>query len=161
MNPASAAMASNVGRLLSRIWPGRNAPGPDTSSSPVDMTPTRGRGWARTSATPSEASTPTRPGVISSPADSTTSPGLRSSPTSLRWVPASTAASMRTDLPLSSRSVRSTMTTASAPSGSGAPVKMRIASPGPSGRVAGCPAATSATTGSVTGAEATSSARTA
>ena len=44
------------------------------------------------------------------------------------------------------------MTTASAPSGIGAPVKIRIASPGPSPRGAGWPAATSATTGSSTGA---------
>jgi hypothetical protein len=125
------------------------------------MTPIRGRGWARTSATPSDASTPTRAGVISSPAVSTTSPGFRSSPAALRWVPGSTATSMRTARPPSSRVVRSTITTASAPSGSGAPVKMRMASPAPSARVAGCPAATSCTTGSVTGAPATSLARTA
>jgi hypothetical protein len=53
------------------------------------------------------------------------------------------------------------MTTASAPSGIGAPVKIRIASPAASGRGAVCPAATSATTGSVTGAPARSAARTA
>ena len=37
-------MASSVGRLESRIWPGRNGPGPSTSSSPVESTPTRAGG---------------------------------------------------------------------------------------------------------------------
>src|SRR5690606_22985720 len=126
-----------------------------------DLTPTRGRGWARTSPTPSDASTPMRAGVSSSPGPNSRSPGRRSSPGARTWSPGRASTSIRTARPPSSRSVRSTMTTASAPSGSGAPVKMRTASPGPSGRSAGCPAATSATTGSTTGAPAVSAARTA
>ena len=63
--------------------------------------------------------------------------------------------------PSSIRSVSSTMTTASAPSGIGAPVMMRIASPRPTGTSAAAPAATVATTGSSTGASVVSSARTA
>jgi hypothetical protein len=79
--------------------------------------------------------------------------------------PGATSAWIATSLPSRSRAVRSTITTASAPSGIGAPVKMRIASPAARARAAGWPAATSATTGSSTGdasdAPAVSAARTA
>ena len=61
----------------------------------------------------------------------------------------------------SSGSVSSTGTTASAPSGSCAPVMMRTAVPGSSGAGTPAAAATSPATGSVTGASATSAARTA
>ena len=61
--------------------------------------------------------------------------------------------------------VRSTITTASAPAGIGAPVMMRIASPGPTATDGATPAASSATTRSVAGASseavAVSAARTA
>ena len=62
----------------------------------------------------------------------------------------------------SSTTVSSTITTASAPSGIGAPVMIRIAWPSPTCRPAGsAPAGSVATTASVTGADATSDARTA
>ena len=48
-NPAWATKASRVWRLESRIWPRRSSAGPSTSSSPVESTPTRGRGQAATS----------------------------------------------------------------------------------------------------------------
>ena len=57
--------------------------------------------------------------------------------------------------------VRSTITTASAPSGIGAPVMIRIASPGPTATVGAAPAARVPTTASSTGAPAVSAARTA
>ena len=57
--PARAAWAG---------WSRGSGPGPSgapggTSSSPVDSTPTRGRGWASTSVAPMPASTPRWPGV--------------------------------------------------------------------------------------------------
>ncbi len=55
----------------------------------------------------------------------------------------------------------STITTASAPAGSGAPVMMRIASPLRSTRSVDTPAATSSTTSTQTGTAATSTACTA
>ncbi len=67
--------------------------------------------------------------------------------------------------PFSPTVVSSTITMASAPSGTGAPVMMRIASPGPTGTVGARPAGSSATIRRRTGvsavAPAVSSARTA
>ena len=97
------------------------------------------------------ASTPRWPAPITSPGSNTGSPARRSSPAARTASPAGTSASMATRAPSSRRRVCSTITTASAPSGIGAPVKIRIASPGASARSAGWPAATSATTGSSTG----------
>ena len=149
--PFWATSASSVARFESRICPGASGRPASTSSSPVDSTPTRGRGWASTSVTPIPASTPRWPGVITSPGENTGSPTRRSSPATRTASPADTSAPSATRAPSSRRVVCSTITTASAPSGIGAPVKMRMASPGCSARSAGWPAATSATTGSTTG----------
>src|SRR6478609_397440 len=61
--PASATNPNNIGRLESRICPGANSPAPSRNSSPVEITPTRIRGYAGTSTKPSEASTPRCAGV--------------------------------------------------------------------------------------------------
>ena len=103
--PASATSASRVSRLESWIWPGpRVVPG-GTSSSPVESTPTRGRGWACTSVAPMPASTPRCPGVSTSPAANTASPACRSSPAARTCRPGATSAWIATTAPSARRSV--------------------------------------------------------
>src|SRR5262245_15786184 len=78
------------------------------------------------------------------------------------WSPAAATVSIRTRSPPSSGDVDSTITIASAPSGSAAPVMMRTACPRPTRTPAGSePAANVATTSKVTGAPAVSAARSA
>ena len=96
------------------------------------------------------ASTPTIAGVTTVPAANSRSPGCTSSPAGAPRRPTSTDVAIRTRSS-PSRSVSSTMTTASAPAGIGAPVMIRIASPGCSTRSVAAPAAISSTTGSSTG----------
>src|SRR5438034_3398918 len=134
-----------------------------TSSSPVEQTATRGRGWHGTSLTSRLASTPRCAGVSSVPASNTRCPTSRSPPAGRTWSPTCAACRMSTLAP--EDCVRSTITTASAPAGIGAPVMMRIASPGPTATAGATPAASSPTTCSVAGAwwgaSAVSAARTA
>ncbi len=160
--PASASRPSSVHRLVSRIWPRRSGPPSSDSSSPVDSTPTRGRGWATTSYAPMPASTPRRAADTAVPASSTSSPSVTSSPGRRTWLPALTAASTTTrSAGPSAGRVSSTFTTASAPGGMGAPVMIRAAWPGPTLRSPASPAATVPTTSSSTGAPAVSVATTA
>ena len=139
-HPAWATRASSVGRLLSRICPGRSGSAPVTSSSPVEITPTRGRGWATTSATPSDASTPTAGGrhLVADaehharrPAGPRRRPAggcrARPPPRCARRARRRAARSARPSRPRRRRRA------------SGAPVKMRIASPGRSGTVGRVP----------------------
>jgi len=118
------------------------------------------------------ASTPRWPGPSTVSAGNTTCPAAMSSPAARTLTP--TATGLRTSTlvavaaPMASRpdrpsqaSVSSTITTASAPGGSGAPVRIRTASPGPTGGSGGDPAGMVPTTVKVTGAAATSAARTA
>ena len=97
------------------------------------------------------------------PWGSATLPSVRSSPRRRKFFPASRSLRIRTRS--SPASVSSTRITLSAPSGSGAPVMIRVASPFPSTRDGKAPAATDSITGSSTGAVSlaprTSSARTA
>ena len=107
------------------------------------------------------ASTPNTAGVTTAPAPNTTSPLRTSSPVDLTDVPAVTAAVSRT-LSRSRRSDSSTITTASAPGGIGAPVMIRIVWPLASGVAGGgAPAGSSPTTVSSTGGDAVSVAITA
>ena len=77
------------------------------------------------------ASTPATAGVTTVPAVKTTVPVATSLPAGRTASPSVGAVRTRTRAPSSRRSVSSTITTASAPGGTGAPVMMRIASPGP------------------------------
>ena len=105
------------------------APSGSTSSSPPERIATRGRRWTATPLRPSDASMPSCDGPSASPGASTRSPARTSSPAGRTWSPArggraeAHAARRR-------RSTSSCITTASAPAGIGAPVKMRAASPG-------------------------------
>ena len=148
-------------RLLSRICPGCNGDPSVINSSPVDSTATRARLVTLTVRTLTLASTPATGGVTIVPGANSSVPARMSSPTPRSAVPGATCAPMRTRRPPSSRSVSSTITTASAPAGTGAPVMIRIASPGCSSWSEYAPAATSPTTASSTGTRATSALTTA
>ena len=76
-----ATSASSVARFESRICPGPSGRPASTSSSPVDSTPTRGRGWASTSVTPMPGQHAEVAPVRSPRRERTTaSPARRSSP---------------------------------------------------------------------------------
>ena len=129
--PASATSASSIGRFESRICPGASSTGPSRSSSPVEITPTRARGYAGTSVEAERAEhaevrrtehgarrrTPRRPRR-----------GRRRR--RARGQPRLDRQRDRAHRRHRRAAVRSTITIASAPSGIGAPVMIRIASPG-------------------------------
>ena len=80
--PAERAWAASSQELESRIWPGPSGSPGSTSSSPVDTTVTRGRGWTGTTLRPTEASMPMAAGSRTRPRSSTTVPWRTSSPAS-------------------------------------------------------------------------------
>ncbi len=139
-----------------------------TSSLPVDRTTTRGRGRTRTVPRPMAASRAICGGPRTVPAARARSPACTSLPRARTCARASAARCTRTSPPACSGaalagvipaaapppvppSVHSTGTTASAPGGSGAPVMIRAASPGPTVGSSPLPAATSPTTVSTAG----------
>ena len=129
-----ATSARSIGRLESRISPGASSTGPSRSSSPVDSTPTRARGTADTVAgaeAREHAEVRRRPAP--SRRENTVTPASRSPPARRTWSPAVAACRDRARRRRRRGAVRSTMTIASAPSGIGAPVMIRIASPGADG----------------------------
>jgi hypothetical protein len=141
--------ATSVGPIASRtcasprVWPAT------ATSSPVTMTDTRGRRCTRTRSSPSAAATATCPGPTGVSARNRTSPFDTSSPARRTFVPGSGAAENRTESPVSVASSR--RTTASAPTGTGAPVAMRTADPAARAIPQTAPAIDAPTTGSVTG----------
>ncbi len=98
---------------------------------------------------PSEASMPTSAGRMISPREITFSPRRTSSPARRMFWPCAASTKMATRPP--SFRVSSIRTTASAPSGTGAPVMIRAACPGPIGFVGMAPAGISSTTSRRTG----------
>ena len=80
-HPSCRTRARREWRLASRIFPGRSGTPDSTSSSPVESTPTRGRGWTTTSATPWLARLPRWAGVSTVPTAATVSPTATSWPT--------------------------------------------------------------------------------
>ena len=163
--PYRRASASSAHALLLRIWPGRSSASISTTSSPVGMIATVARGYASTSVTPTDASTPISAGWITRPPATTTSP-TRTSPPARRTFAAlgaesSTATSAPSARPAtprgsprwpqSVRSVSSNGTIASAPGGIGAPVMMRAAVPASIRVLPAAPAWISPTTRSRTG----------
>ncbi len=102
-HPAWATSASSVGRLVSRICPGRSGSGPVdqlvAGRQHADPRPRVGQRPRRRRATPA------RRGGRASPRRrrrTPRSPGCRSSPAARTWVPGSTATSTRTARPPSS-----------------------------------------------------------
>ena len=99
------------------------------TSFPVDSTATLGRANTSSSTQPMAAAAPTRLGFSSSPRRTATSPGEISAPRRPMFWPAA-AAAVTSTWSSPARTVSSTMTTASAPSGSGAPVAISAHVPG-------------------------------
>ena len=131
------------------IRPGDGATSISTSSSPVGTTATRGARCTRTKVRPCAASTATSPARIGAPGVTTASPTAMSSPARRTCWPGRATTFTATASP--ERSVSSCMTTESAPAGMAAPVKMRLACPGPTGRDGTAPAAMVSITVSSTG----------
>ena len=160
--PAAASSGASIVALLSRIWPGRSGEPSVTSSSPVDSTATRTAGCAATERALTLASTPSTAGSTTVPARSTVVAGCdivagapHGRPRRSPWRRGARRLSPR-------RSLSSTIATASAPAGTGAPVMIRTASPRPrTPSYGGAPAAISPTTFSSTGTAARSAAWTA
>mmetsp|Transcript_67388 Transcript_67388/g.213307 ORF Transcript_67388/g.213307 Transcript_67388/m.213307 type:complete len:214 (+) Transcript_67388:433-1074(+) len=128
-HPRPSAAARSIARFESRICPGPSlAVLGSTISSPVESTATVGRGCAHTCVAPTVARSPTSAACSLSPARSTLCPALMSKPTGRISAPACTASRIFTmRFPSTSAGasfVRSTITTASAPGGTGPPVVM-------------------------------------
>ncbi len=87
----------SIARLESVIRPGDSCSPGGVSSSPVDMTATRGRRTTGTMAWPRLATTPRWAGVSTVPAGKTTAPASRSPPARRMWSPG--LASRRTSTP--------------------------------------------------------------
>ncbi len=131
MPPSRRTSASSIGEFESTIrLPAGTEPGA-SNSSPDTMIRTRGRRYTSTGSWPIDASSPTSCGSNRRPAPSTTLPAAMSSPTRPTFLPAATGAITSTRSPVSRAS--SARNTASAPSGTGAPVMMRMAAPDVSG----------------------------
>src|SRR6059058_5426314 len=156
LRAAEIGLLASDGRARIRV---RKRPRVAVFSTGDENTATLGRFRTRMRARPSDARRPISAARSSVPFVRMTSPAFKSSPALRTAIPVGVAAAIVTTS--FALSVSSTRTTVSAPSGIGAPVMMRIASPGPTARSGNAPAATSPTTRSSTGAEATSSPRTA
>ena len=141
--PARTICAASVWRFESRIWAGAGVDSTDTSSSPVASTATRGRATTCGRATPSEASRPMVAGSSVAPAAQASAPARSSLPRGTTFSPATTG--RRTWMSSPARSVCSTITTASVPGGSGAPVMISTQAPPSTRPLNAAPAATSPT----------------
>jgi len=137
--------------LASKIWPFLRRPPGARTSSPVEITAIRGRFDTFTAVRPIAASIPISAGPILVPVFITRAPFLTSSPALPTFWPWSAALNIRVEPAASSLSVYSTMTTESAPAGSGAPVMIRAAWPLPTLARELRPAGTSSITFKVTG----------
>ena len=125
-----------------QIAQGPTGPPAGTISSPVDRIATRGRRTTSTFAYPAAAASEIRQGSSRTPLASSRWPAWKSPPRGRMWPDASASGPRRT-ISSPSRVAVSWITTQSAPSGTGAPVKMRTASPGPRSRSNPRPAALS------------------
>ncbi len=123
----------------------RGSPG-RVSSSPVATTATRGLRVTSTSARSPAASTATSRGVMRRPRSMSRSPARKSRPRRRTFSPGCGACVMRTLSP--SGTASSWITTASAPSGTTPPVKIRTAWPATTRPSKGCPAGASPITAS-------------
>ena len=148
--PASVIAVDRACPLASKTVPGRAVRPGSTSSSPMDRTTTRGRGWTSTRERPTPASSATCRAPTRAPERRTTCPSATSSARRRMFSP--TAGAERTPTSATPWSVNSRATTASAPAGTGAPDAMRIAVPGTRAAGSTTPARISSVTGRVTGA---------
>ena len=142
--PAVAVSAASIGPFVLRICPGPGVRHTSTSSSPVATIDTSGAKYSGASTHPTPASTPAAAGVSTLPAGTTTSPARISAPRRYTHCPGRGAWRVVTPSPTAGAS--SCITTASAPAGIGAPVKMRAHSPAPIAFTGTAPAGISSTT---------------
>ena len=152
--PCSVTSPASSRELESGIVPGSSAWPASRSSAPVDTTATRTCGRTSTEPSPTEARAEMAAADSLVPAAMTESPAATSSPARRTLRPRVAAARISTRSGIGcgpgAWSVSSTLTTASAPSGSIAPVMIRWAVPSARGRGA-APAGTSPLTGRTTG----------
>ena len=134
------AIARSIAPLLAGSREGSSASA--ASSSPLSMMARLGRAPTQSSAFPDAMASASCAASTRVPAGSSMSPDAKSKPLRRMWsaVGPSSALSARHSR---SRVAFSCNSTASAPSGSIAPVEMRTAWPGPTSPVKGCPAALS------------------
>ena len=137
--PHSMTPALSAYEFVSYIFPGSSGSPGRMSSSPVDIIPTFTLA-ERISRFPIAESTPISREPIRVPLRSTRSPLMISEPARMMFSPMCTGRSM--NISLSCRFVCSTITTASAPSGIGAPVAISTASPSSTKNLSAHPAAT-------------------
>ncbi len=130
--PCCLMTACSVVRLTSYTCPGGSGRPGTTTSLPVEHTAQDGRAKTEVSGRPTAESAPSWPGPRRSPRWTMYSPARRSLPWRAMCCPAVAAAKTRTSS--FSLDVRSTMTTASAPGGTSAPVPTAMHSPGVSRR---------------------------
>ena len=153
--PCSDTRPASSRPLESGIVPGARLSPASHSSAPVETTATRARAATGTEPSPTEARAETAAADSLVPAAITGSPARTFSPTRRTLRPSRAAAWISTRSGSGwgpgAWSVSSTLTTASAPSGSIAPVMIRCALPGAK-EVGAAPAGTSPATGSTTGA---------
>ena len=78
--PASRAAAVRACEQTSATWPAPGVRASSTSSSPTEITETRGRGWTSTLSRPAAASSPTWAAPSTASRRTAMSPGWTSSP---------------------------------------------------------------------------------
>ena len=122
---ARSAAARSIGPLLLRICPAPGFSSTSTNSLPVGRIATRGRGVINTSACPVSAKMAISIGRTIAPLRSTTSPIRIEAPSGNTFCPGAGSTCSSRTVAASTIADCSTGTTASAPSGSGAPVMMR------------------------------------
>ena len=161
--PRRCTSARRKKRLLLKMAPGGNCSGGTwpgmTSSSPVDSSATRGRRATGRCSSPMLAARPRAAGARRVPACNTVLPRAMSSPARRMFWPLCGWVCTRT-VPSSCATQSSCMTTASAPGGTGAPVKIRAAVP-PCNGAPTLPAAMRCDTGNAMPGAATSAQRSA
>jgi hypothetical protein len=143
--PASRTSPASADAVASRTWPGRSAAvSGGTTSSPVDRITTRGRACTFTSVTPAAASRPRSGARNGRPPGTSAAPPATSSSARTSPLPGATGR-VTSMVPGIVSAVFSTITTASAPSGSTPPVGIATAPPGRTATVGAAPIRTAPT----------------
>ena len=141
-SPTAASSASSVGRFESRIWPGPSGAGAVdqlvAGGQHADPGPAARRAHRRSADAGQHAEVGRRSARC--PRSTTASPACTSSPAGRTAAARRRPRTSTLDRVAVGRSVCSTITTASAPAGIGAPVMIRMAWPGPTVGVGAVPA---------------------
>ena len=138
--PAAATMAASMGPLELRICPGAGSASTATISSPVVRMATRGLRKASSSAQPQAAASAICPNPMVLPEGSNSSPPRACAPWATMFSPSAMVRGGMSRTRLPSASTCSSIITASAPAGTGAPVMISHAAFGGSGPAGASPA---------------------